>query len=207
MTTLALPFSQLLRERTAGVHAEAENAPFLLALAHGRVTRAGVIGLLQRLLPVYDALEGLAPRWADDPAVGPLLVPGLARSGRLRRDLAALGADPTVHSVAARDYAARIVLAGATSPQAYVAHHYTRYLGDLSGGQIISAALRRELDLELEFLSFPQLRGPAVKRSYREHLDALPWSLAEQDAAVAEAGVAFAHNRAIAAELESEVTA
>ena len=207
MTTMALPFSQLLRERTATVHAEAESAPFLLALAHGRVTRAGVVGLLQRLLPVYDALEGLAPRWRDEPTVAPLLVPGLARAARLRHDLAALGAEPAAGSPAARDYAARIVLAGSASAPAFVAHHYTRYLGDLSGGQVIAAALRRELGLELAFLAFPDLRGPAVKRGYREHLDALPWSQEQQEAAVAEAAAAFAHNRALAAELEGEVTA
>jgi heme oxygenase len=206
MTTVALPFSQLLRDRTAAVHAEAENAPFLLALAHGRVTRAGVIGLLQRLLPVYDALEELGARWREDPTIGPLLVPGLERADRIRGDLARLGAERGVSSVAARDYAARVVLAGATSAPAYVAHPYTRYLGDLSGGQIISAALRRELGLDLAFFAFPDLRGPAVKRGYREHLDALPWSTAEQDAAVAETGVAFVHNQALAAELEAEVT-
>jgi heme oxygenase (biliverdin-producing, ferredoxin) len=205
MTTATLPFSQLLRERTASVHAAAENAPFLLALAHGRVTPQGVTGLLQRLLPVYDALEGLAGRWRDDPAVAPLIVPGLERAEALRSDLASLGSDVAVASVAARDYAARIVLAGSESPQAYVAHHYTRYLGDLSGGQIIAAALRHELGLDLAFFDFPDLRGPAVKRAYREHLDGLPWTPAEQEASVAEAGVAFAHNQALAAELEAEV--
>ena len=207
MTTVTVPFSQLLRERTATVHAEAESAPFLLALANGRVTRHGVTGLLQRLLPVYDALESLAGRWRDDPFVAPLLVRGLERADAIRRDLAALGAASPVASEAARDYAARIVLAGSGSPQAYVAHHYTRYLGDLSGGQIISAALRRELSLDLDFFSFPDLRGPTVKRAYREHLDALPWSGAQQDAAIAEAGVAFACNQALAAELEGEVVA
>ena len=207
MTTLTLPFSRLLRDRTATAHAEAESTPFFLALAHGRVTRDGVIGLLQRLVPVYDALEDVAGRWRDDPAVAPLLVPGLERSGPLREDLDALGAVAPTTSRAAREYAARIVLTASTSPQAFVGHHYTRYLGDLSGGRVISAALRRELGLDLAFFSFPTLRGPAVKKAYRQHLDALPWSAAEQDAAIAEAGVAFAHNTALAAELEAGAVA
>jgi len=207
MTTATAPFSQLLRDRTAGVHAEAESSPFLLALAHGRVSRDGVVGLLQRLLPVYEALEDLALRWRADASVGPLLVPGLERAGCLRSDLTELGARPTSTSHAAQTYAARIRLVGDTSPQAFVAHHYTRYLGDLSGGQIIAAALRRELGMQLSFFAFPDLRGPAVKRAYREHLDRLPWSAAEQDDAVTEAAVAFGHNRAVAAELENEVLA
>ena len=207
MTTAALPFSRVLRERTAGVHGEAENTPFLLALAEGRVTLAGVTGLLQRLLPAYDALEGVADRWRSDPAVRPLLVRGLERADRIRDDLARLGAEPVVRSVGSREYAARIVLAGGTSPQSFVAHHYPRCLGDLSGGLVVAAALRREHSLELAFLAFPDLAGPAVKRAYRQHLDALTWSADEQAAVIAEVGVAFAHNRALAAELAGEVAA
>lgn len=200
-----LPFSTALRERTAAVHAAAESAPFLLALSEGRVTTAGLVGLLQRLVPVYDALEDQAARWAADPQIAPLLVPGLERAPRLRQDLALLGAAPTTTSPAADAYADRIRAAGATSAPAYLAHHYTRYLGDLSGGQIIAAALRRSHDLELSFLAFPGLRGPAVKKAYRAHLDGLGWSAAQQDEAVAEADVAFRFNQLLAAELEDEV--
>ena len=205
MTAFALPpFSAVLRARTAAVHADTEAAPFLLALSEGRVTGAGVVGLLQRLLPVYEALEELGRQWAADPAVGPLLVPGLERVPALRQDLDRLAASETVDSPAASAYAARIRAVGACAPS-YVAHHYTRYLGDLSGGQIIAAALRRTGGPELAFLAFPGLRGPAVKKAYRAHLDTLPWTAAEQELAVAEADLAFRCNAALAAELEAEV--
>ena len=202
--------SARLRAGTAEVHAQTEAVPFLVELAAGRVGAPAVAAYLSRLLPVYDALEELAVTWRDDPAVAPLLVPGLERADRLRADLVRLGepalGDPALGepapgaSVAAAGYAERVRRTGSGAP-AYVAHHYTRYLGDLSGGQVVGAALRSSLGLELSFFAFPGLRGPAVKRAYREALDALPWSPAEQEACVREAGTAFRWNAVLADEL------
>ena len=207
MTLALVPLSTLLRERTAAAHADAESAPFPLALSQGRVTAAGVVGLLQRLLPLYDALEQTGMGWVDDPDIGPLLVPGLERTERLRSDLASLGAATTTASVAALGYASRVRDVGSRSAPAYLAHHYTRYLGDLSGGQIINHALVTHLGLELSFFAFPELRGPAVKRDYRAHLDSLAWSPRRQEEAVIEADLAFRFNQALAAELVDEVRA
>lgn len=202
MQQVTASLSALLRERTAAAHAAAESTPFLLALGQGRVTRAGVSGFLQRLLPVYEALE--TGRWREDPLVGPLLVPGLERAGRIREDLTALGAPLRADSDAAASYAARVQ--NATSAPELVAHHYVRYLGDLSGGLVVAAALRRAHGLFLQYLSFPGLRPPAVKRVYREQLDRLPWSAEELERAVAEADAAFAASAALGAELEAEIT-
>lgn len=201
----ASPLSTLLRDGTAAAHQAAENSPFLLALAHGRVTRAGVVGLLQRLLPVYDELEQVGASWAADPEVGPLLVPGLERTASLRADLDALGALPSTSSPAALEYAARVRTAGSTSAPAYLAHHYTRYLGDLSGGQMVGHALRPSLGLDLSFFCFPALRGPVVKRAYRAHLDGLGWDAVRQKQAVAESALAFRFNQDLAAELVAEI--
>lgn len=205
MTMTAPPFdlSALLRTRTATAHDQAEHAPFLLALAQGRATRAGLVGLLQRLLPVYDALETTAERFRDDRDVEPLLVPGLERADRLRADLDALGAVAMTTSAASTAYAARVRAAAEDAPR-YVGHHYTRYLGDLSGGQVVGRAVEQSLGLRLAFFSF-DLRGPAVKRDYRAHLDSIAWSPEEAERATDEAGVAFRLNTALAAELEGEV--
>lgn len=203
--TSAPPLSTLLRDGTATAHQAAESSPFLLALAHGRVTRAGVVGLLQRLLPVYDELEQVGVSWAGDPEIGPLLVPGLERTPSLRADLDALGALPSTSSAASLEYATRVRAAGSTSAPAYLAHHYTRYLGDLSGGQVVGNALRTSLGLDLAFFRFPALRGPVVKREYRAHLDALAWDPVRQERAVAESALAFRFNQDLAAELVAEI--
>ena len=80
----------------------------------------------------------------------------------------------------------------ARTPYLLAAHHYTRYLGDLSGGQILARAVRsgfpeRALDRGgLDFYRFEQIAAPVPwKRAYRERLDALPLD-GGQDAAVLE---------------------
>jgi hypothetical protein len=60
-----------------------------------------------------------------------------------------------------------------------VAHHYTRYLGDLSGGQAIGRIIGREFGLDggvgTAFYSFSEVPKPKLyKDAYRARLDALP---------------------------------
>lgn len=206
MTATSLPLSADLRARTAAAHADAEGSPFFADLAAGRVTRLQVAALLGRLLPVYVALEQAARRWSRDPTVAPLVVRGMERSGRLRADLAALGATEA-ESPAGDAYAARIARVASTDRAAFVAHHYTRLLGDLSGGQVVRVALERSLGLEEDngasFFAFPQvLPGPA-KQAYRKALDALPLSRAERERLVEESLVAYRLNAALADELDA----
>ena len=73
-------------------------------------------------------------------------------------------------------------------PHLLVAHHYTRYLGDLAGGQVIGRTLEQLYALDgqgLAFYAFPDIGRPVpYRRDYRERLDALPLSSAEQDEVV-----------------------
>lgn len=194
------PLSAVLRARTAAAHAAAERSPFLTALVAGGVTRAGVAALLGRLAPVYRALEDVGRSWADDPVVGPFLLPGLPRSARLAADLEALGA-PAGDSPAAEAYAARV---RRTTRAGYLAHHYTRTLGDLSGGQLLGAAVQRSLGLPLGFFAFPDLRLGEAKRRYRALLDAAPLPPQEREELVDEALVAYRLNVALHAELDDD---
>jgi len=202
------PLSAALRDRTAAAHTGAESTAFFAALAVGQVTRAQVGALAARLLPVYEALESAAQLWAQDPIVGPLVVPGLERADRLRADAAALGASAAPASSAAARYADRIAQLAPVSRPAFVAHHYTRYLGDLSGGQVIRAALQRHLGLDAtngaSFYVFDALRPGQAKQSYRAALDAMPLTAAEREALIAESLVAYRLNTAVAAELDDQ---
>ena len=90
-------------------------------------------------------------------------------------------------------------------PAAFVAHHYTRYLGDLSGGRAIGAILRRTYGLEqagASFYEFPRISDSvAYKREYRDRLDALPSKGIDEDAFIAQVQRAFALNQSLFAEL------
>ena len=63
-------------------------------------------------------------------------------------------------------------------PERYLAHHYLRYLGDLSGGQAVAALVTRHYGIPAEALSmyrFTELPKPKVfKDDYRELLDNAP---------------------------------
>lgn len=208
-TTSPAPPSELFRTRTAAEHEAAETSPFMTRLLAGELSLAAYTDLLVQLRPVYAALE----RGADHlraTEVGPLLDPGLARAASLEADLAALGAAgvTTDHDVtdAAVAYAARITAIADQWPAGFVAHHWTRYLGDLAGGQAIKRVLRTAYDLPEEggtaFFEFPELpAAPRFRRGYREALDAMTWSADETAAAADEAANAFRHNRTVFAAL------
>ena len=98
--------------------------------------------------------------------------PGRARGIRLARGAPAAARD--------RSYAAHL-RAIADDDVRYLAHHYTRYLGDLSGGQAIAALVARHYGAtpdQLGFYRFDVAEDGVVryKRGYREAMNALAHS-------------------------------
>ena len=208
--TSTAPLSDLFRTRTADEHEAAEASPFMTALLAGDLSLAAYADLLVQLRPVYAALERGAEHLATS-ELAPLLAPGLARSTRLEQDLTALADHgvATDHEVtdAAVAYAARITAIAEDWPAGYLAHHWTRYLGDLAGGQAIRRVLRTAYDLPADggtaFFDFPDLPpAPHFRGAYRQAMDALPWSDREAAAAADEAANAFRHNRTVFAALD-----
>ena len=92
----------------------------------------------------------------------------------------------------------------------FVAHHYTRYLGDLSGGQVIRTLLQRKFGFETNGVGFYLFAGIAkpkdFKDTYRAQLDAVDWDEAERERVLAEVNRAFELNRGVFAAL-GEATA
>jgi len=94
-----------------------------------------------------------------------------------------------------------------------LAHSYTRYLGDLSGGRILARVARRALDLDKEtgdglaFYHFDKVTNyKTFKDEYRQALNALPLTLHQIQALVAEANVAFCLNMRLFQELDVMAT-
>ena len=79
-----------------------------------------------------------------------------------------------------------------------IAHAYTRYLGDLSGGQILQRLLTRSLELrpaELSFYDFPRYADlTALKADYRKALDRAGALAPRSEAVVEEGAIAFTLN-------------
>jgi len=203
VSVAAVPFSQALRERTWSDHGESEGAGFMHDLMTGKGTRDDYIALVVQHYYVYDALESAGARFADDPVAKPFLSPQLTRMPALEADLEFLLGDDWREKIAplpaTERYVARIREIEAEGwAGGYIAHHYTRYLGDLSGGQAIGRLMKRHFGFETNgvlFYIFDQIADPkAFKETYREQLDAAGWGEAERDRVIDEVVLAYRFN-------------
>jgi heme oxygenase len=200
--------SQRLREGTRPEHEQAEGSGFVERLMSGRLEVAAYADLAAQQLAVYGALEDASAAVRADPQGATLVFDELTRTPEIEKDLAFLVGPDWAERVTIRPaterYVARLREVGASLP-AYAAHAYTRYLGDLSGGQIIKRMLERHYGLSgdgLAFYTFAEIpKSKPFKDVYRERLDALDLSPAELDATVAEAKLAFRLNSAVFADL------
>jgi len=197
-------FSTLIRTASHEQHVEAETSTFMSDLLGGRLGVDAYARYTEQLWFVYEALESGAPGLAADPVAGPFVQPELFRLPSLERDLAHLrgpGWRSTLTALpATRAYADRVAECARTWPSGYVAHHYTRYLGDLSGGQIIRGRAEKTWGFArkgdgVRFYVFEGVPNPAAfKRGYRELLDAVPADELEKQRVVSECKRAFTLN-------------
>ena len=203
--TLPNSLSVAMRDGSAAEHREAESSEYVERLVAGELAAEGYVELLLRLRAVYAALESVGQLGRDDAIAGGFHDPALDRLDAINADLAFWAPDaPALVSPAADEYVARI-LASAQWGGLYLAHHYTSYLGDLSGGQVIGRVLSRTFNLDgsgVDFYEFTAIPKPKpYKDEYRRRLDALGLSAADQQRVVDEVKVAFQLNRAIFEEL------
>lgn len=204
-TELAL--SVAMREGSRAEHQAAEDSAFMAELLGGRVNEQGYADYLLRLRAVYATMEAVVREHGQDAAVAAVQDPALERLAAIEADLDhwAPGWTPEVDSPAAAAYCRRLVDVAAEWPTLLVAHHYTRYLGDLSGGQAIGRTLDRTFELGgagIAFYDFPAIEKPKIyKDGYRARLDGLGLDTDEQERVVEEVRAAFRLNRALFAEL------
>lgn len=210
MSVTAAPatLSEHLRAGTRAVHGEAESTSFVSQLMNGALDVAAYADLAAQHLPIYRALEQASAQQLSDTRGRSLVFAELTRTPAIEADLAHLfGADWAANIdilPATQRYATAILASGASLP-AYAAHAYTRYLGDLSGGQIIKRMVQRHYGLGEEGVSFYTFtdipKAKPFKDLYRERLDSLELSASEIDHAVAHAQGAFELNKAMFQEL------
>jgi heme oxygenase len=205
-----------LREGTKKAHTMAENTGFVSCFLKGVVDKASYRTLVADLWFVYSAMEEEIGRLADHPVVGPIAFPELNRRETLEQDLSFyFGGDWRQQIRAtpgAQEYVARLHQVAREAPELLVGHHYTRYIGDLSGGQILKAIAQKAMNLGehdgLRFYEFDAIDDEkAFKTNYRAVLDSLPIEQADADRIVAEANNAFHCNMKMFQELEGNLVA
>lgn len=199
--------SLALRDRTAAAHRRVEATPFVRALLSGRMERSAYNLLLRSLHEVYAALEAALPA---EPALAALHDAALPRGAALGADLALLHGpgwrDELAPRPAALAYAARLRELAASHPLLLAAHAYVRYLGDLSGGQLLGRIVQRSYGLEAgDGTHFYRFAAPAAElaRRLRAGLDTLVVDSPQREALLAEAQAAFLRHEQLFAELQA----
>lgn len=197
-----VPFSAAVRARSSAAHSSSEGADFMSDLMRGDGTREDYIALVAQHWFIYEALEAAAARMSGDPVASLFLSEKLTRLPALETDLAFLIGDDWRERISplptTARYVARITEVGERWPGGFVAHHYTRYLGDLSGGQFIARIISRRFGFEtngIGFYVFDEIADPAAfKDVYREQLDAVPWDAEERERVIDEVLLAYRFN-------------
>lgn len=206
--------SESLRIETRALHVQAERSAFMAVLLRGQMQRAPYCAMLRNLHAIYAALEPALQRQANHPQLAPLLLPRLWREPGLRGDLDLLHGSDWQSAIplqpATRRYVARLEELEREQLFLLAAHSYVRYLGDLSGGQMLSHIVRGSLHLGPDggtaFYDFGDAAATAdLKRTYRKALAALPVDAAAQGALVAEARLAFELHRQLFDELAADL--
>jgi heme oxygenase len=188
-----------LRVETRELHTQAERAGAMQALFRGRLDRPSYCLMLRNFHAIYTALESALRTHAGHPLLAPVGDARLRRAPAIQADLGHLhGKNWAVELAlmpATRDYVDRLQGANAMRPARLLAHAYVRYLGDLSGGQILLGVVSRSMGLEDEagsaFYRFDGVDVPALARRIRAGLDAVELSAASGDEVVEEARWAF----------------
>ena len=207
-----IPFSQALRERTWSSHGDSEGASFMKDLMTGKGTREDYIALVAQHFFIYEAIEAAAERFADNTVAAPFISPQLTRLNAIEDDLAFLiGPDwrdqisPLPTTVAYVNRVNEIAAEGWVG--GFIAHHYTRYLGDLSGGQAIRRLMQRQFGFETNgvgFYFFDQIASPKeFKETYRDELDAVEWDDAERNRVIDEVLEAYRFNTELFVDLSA----
>ncbi|CAJ0934172.1 unnamed protein product [Ranitomeya imitator] len=160
----------------------------------------------------YSALEEELDRNKENPAIAPLYFPQeLHRAEALQKDVTYFyGEDwkDTIQcSEATQAYVDRIRHLGRHKPELLVAHAYTRYMGDLSGGQVLKKVAQRALHLPntgegIQFYMFDDVTNAhKFKQLYRARLNTLELNAEVKKGMVEEAKKAFQFNMQLFEEL------
>lgn len=200
-----------IRASTQSQHKKAETQSFVTHLMQGQLTLEDYSGYLIQLAWLYKELESLTTSGTPFPSSEKLWDDALLRSDAINQDLIALGhrqwqfsSSPTP---AMADYINHLQQLGNRANPLLIAHHYTRYLGDLSGGQAIAALVARHYGAtsdQLGFYDFHHIKNIVrYKEQYRSRLDSLKLSTEQRKALIAEAQLAFDFNTSVFAELGS----
>jgi len=211
MTDLA----KQLKEGTKESHSAAENTKFVASFLRGVLDPEEYRKLITDFYYVYSTMEKLIQETRDPLArVLQQWQVDLIRTTGLEQDLryyyGPMWREKQIPSEACNTYCYRINEIAEKDPYLLIAHHYTRYIGDLSGGQILKGIAKKALNPPegegLHFYDFPMIDdAKAFKTDYRAVLDGLEVNEHQVNTLITEANYAFRLNMFMFEEFEGSV--
>eukprot|EP00980_Cylindrotheca_fusiformis_P011859 scaffold2817_cov130-Cylindrotheca_fusiformis.AAC.14 len=200
--------SEALKHGTENAHKAAESVHFVKNFIRGQIDRDLYALLVAQLYHLYGSLENALDQHAPSHFSSCHFPKELHRKEALEEDVDFWHTDTPKISPATQDYLDRIQHLCDSDPLLLLAHAYTRYLGDLSGGKILARVAKRALNLSadddgLAFYRFPHVQSfKLFKDQYRSALNDLPLNNDQIQALVREANVAFLLNMRLFEELD-----
>ena len=200
----------MLDNGTRKSHSMAENTAFVSGFFKGVSTREAYRNLLTSLYFVYETMETCMDTTTDT-FVKALDDPVLRRLPALQQDMDFFHGDEWQNvirpSPATRAYVARIKEVAEKQPYLLIGHQYSRYLGDLFGGQMMGGMATRSLSLEngkgVAFYQFDDIDNTKdYITDWYKRLNNLNLTEEQKQKIVDEANLVFALNVGIFDELE-----
>ncbi|KAF9906191.1 heme oxygenase (decycling) 1 [Linnemannia zychae] len=213
MTLLAVE----LREGTKYLHAEAGRSKFMKYFFKGEISPATYGRFLVSLYQVYNALEKALDDHKDNAQLALIYFPTeLSRKKPLEDDLEFFNGPDwrqllTPISPAQQKYIDTIQSCSTSSnPERLIAHSYVRYLGDLSGGQVLAKRLQKYNDLPedkgVSFYHFELIEdNDQFKEMFRKRLNQVEVEDEVREMIIEEAKEAFLRNIEIFEEFDSQL--
>ena len=211
---MSVNLATMLREGTKKSHTMAENVGFVKCFLKGVVEKKSYRKLVADLYFVQSAMEEEMEKLKDHEILSKIYFPILNRKQSLESDLQFYFGNNWEKEIkisdSAKDYVARIREISQTQPELLVAHSYTRYLGDLSGGQILKKISQKAMNLSdgegTSFYEFADISDEkAFKDTYRQAMNDLPVDMEMAELIVEEANDAFGLNMRVFQELEGNL--
>nr|YP_009399733.1 Heme oxygenase [Digenea simplex]ARW69552.1 Heme oxygenase [Digenea simplex] len=206
--------AQQLREGTTKSHSMAENVSFVKSFLGGVVDKKSYRKLIANLFFIYNSIEKEIEANKDNEVVKAIYFPELYRRDSLIKDLVYYYGEDWSNliqpSSATQIYIDRIHKIGSNNPQLLIAHSYTRYIGDLSGGQILKKIAKNAMQLPnnsgTAFYDFDLISDEELfKDQYRSSLNKIPLTKTQIEHIISEANIAFNLNMKIFQELNSNL--
>jgi len=202
--------SLMLDDGTRKSHSMAQNSQFVTGFFRGLADRDSYKSLLTGLWFVYESMEKAMDETSEE-RVKEMDSAALRRMPSLKKDMEFFYGDDCESrvqvSAATKTYVARIQEIAETKPYLMVAHQYTRYLGDLFGGQMMGGMASRSLGLEngdgTQFYTFENISDNKLFiTEWYQRLNDLELTKEQKEEIVDEANLVFQLNIDLLQELE-----